>query len=130
MNNPLTVANLFVKYLKNECSADEIKQLLAYFNDEQKEETLRALIQAELGFADQDTGNQAVADAAVLKVRSALIQQLKEKPRVKIIQFSKWRSLAAAGILLIGSTELVVNHYWHNIELYINPVKIMWLRLC
>ncbi|MEO6521007.1 MAG: FecR domain-containing protein [Mucilaginibacter sp.] len=127
MNNPLTLAALFVKYLKNECSPGEIKQLLAYFNEKQNEETLRELIQAELGATDQNIRNQAKADAAVLKVRSTLVQQLKEKPAIKIIQFSKWRSLAAAGIFLIGSAAFIANHYWHGIEHYIHPVKIMEL---
>jgi transmembrane sensor len=124
LNNPLTIADLFVKYLKNECSAGEIKQLLAYFNDEQNDETLRALIQAELGFADQDIGNQKGAEAAVLKVRSNLIQQLKEKPGAKTVWISRRRSLAAAIIFLIGSTALIVNHYWHNSDLNINFVKM------
>ena len=40
--------NLFVKYLTNQCSVEEVKELLAHFNVEENEGMLRDLIKASL----------------------------------------------------------------------------------
>ena len=44
---------LFRKYLDNQCSPEEVKKLLAYFNDPENEVLLRELIAESLANSDE-----------------------------------------------------------------------------
>ncbi|MHB8205902.1 FecR family protein [Mucilaginibacter sp.] len=128
MNNPSLIVELFVKYLQDQCSVDEVKQLLKYFEIEENEEILRSLIRAELDFTHQGEITNSKEDAALLKVKSALIIEIKqglEQHRFKrSAVISKWLKICAVWLVLAGS-GLLIDHFYADIKSYLHPVKLM-----
>ena len=49
-----TIQELFPKYLNNQCSPEEVKQLLSHFNVQHNEEQLRRLITQSLEDMDEE----------------------------------------------------------------------------
>ncbi|MEB0261817.1 FecR domain-containing protein [Mucilaginibacter sp. 10I4] len=129
MNNPSPIVDLFVKHLQDRCTADEVKQLLKHFEIEENEEILRHLIRAELDFTHQGEITNSKEDAALLKVKSALISKIKqnqEQPRVKRLSpISRWVSRCAVWLVLVCSTALLVDHFYTDIKDYFHPVKLL-----
>jgi ferric-dicitrate binding protein FerR (iron transport regulator) len=117
LNNQLPIADLFVRYLENNCTADEVRQLLKYFDSGENEEVLRALIQAELGFTDQSKETTKRTEAAIAKVRSIILQEIRgnqeQEPQytkpAKSFIMNTWLK-ACAALLIFGCSALV---YWH-----------------
>ena len=126
MENQLHIADLFVKYLESRCTPEEIKRLLRYFENAENEQALRALILTELEFTEIDKKNHANIDAAVSKVRTILIKDLRQnriETPVKKFRLYKWANICAVWFLLIGAVGLLINHYQGSIREFIHPVK-------
>lgn len=92
------LTTVFEKYITNQCSADEIKELLGYFSVDKNGEQLKLLIEIELGKAvsketDLETDTQDVLDQLHAYI-------IKEK-KAKIFHLNRW--LAAASILMFIS---------------------------
>jgi ferric-dicitrate binding protein FerR (iron transport regulator) len=128
LNNPSPIVDLFVKYLQDRCTADEVKQLLKHFEIEGNEEILRSLIRVELDFTHQGEITNSKEDAALLKVKSVLISEIKqnqEQHRVKRLSpISRWVRICAVWLVLVGSTALLVNHFYPDIKGYFHPAKL------
>ncbi|HKC36823.1 MAG TPA: FecR domain-containing protein, partial [Chitinophagaceae bacterium] len=97
--------DLFRKYLDNECSPEEVKELLAHFNAPANELVLRNLILESLA-SDQpfatDVDNQW--NKATEETYQRIIKLIEiEKGRVVPIFRKTWFRVAAAAVLLIGS---------------------------
>ena len=131
MNNPLPIVDLFVKYLQDRCTADEVKQLLMYFEIEENEEILRHLIRAELDFTHQGEITNSKEDAILLKIKSVLISEIKqnqEQHRVKRLSpISRWVRICAVWLVLVCSAALLVDHFYTDIKGYFHPVKLLSL---
>src|SRR5215204_4239682 len=95
-----TKQELFAKYLDNQCSSEEVKQLLAHFNVDDNEEVLRGLISASLLNADADEDDRQWQPA--LNESFALIKKQMQDEKGKIIPLSKkpWFKAAAAAVVL------------------------------
>ncbi|NHA03282.1 DUF4974 domain-containing protein [Mucilaginibacter sp. HC2] len=132
MENQSAVIELFVKYLQNRCSHDEVKQLLKYFETENDEETLRHLINAELNVENQGSITNSKEDAVLLKIKSALIAEIRQAndqqpgkirtltPRLlKIVAF--WLLMSVLAIVLF-------NNYMYNLKKGILQVKLSTIR--
>src|SRR5829696_6577881 len=93
---------LFFKYLNNQCSPEEVKQLLCYFNVDDNEEVLRELISASLLNADTDDDESQWKPA--LNESFAVIKKQLQGEKAKIIPVSKrsWFRTAAAAVILGG----------------------------
>ena len=93
---------LFRKYLDDQCSPEEVKALLAHFNEPGNELLLRELITESLANSDEaDDGSQwqSATDKIFLQIKN----QLKTKEGRVIPLFRKyWMGAAAAAILLVG----------------------------
>jgi transmembrane sensor len=121
MDKHLPLYNLFVKYLEDKCSPDEIRQLLLYFDDAESEYVLRSLIKAELGFVNKDEDIEQKTDAAVNKVKSMIIkeityrnnQELKHNSKRKFV-LQNWMKIAALWLVLITSVFLLVSRHIGN----------------
>ena len=121
MDKHLPLYNLFVKYLEDKCSPDEIRQLLLYFDDSESEYVLRSLIKAELGFVNKDEDNEQKTDAAVNKVKSIIIKEItyrnnqesKDNSKRKFV-LQNWMKIAALWLVLVTSVFLLVSRYIRN----------------
>ena len=98
--------NLFRKYLDNQCSPAEVKELLQYFSAGENEQLLRSLISEKLGFIDSDDdGSQW--NQATENVYTAIKKQIDgEKTKVVPIFRKRWLQAAAAAILIAGGFVL------------------------
>jgi ferric-dicitrate binding protein FerR (iron transport regulator) len=115
--------NLFIKYLEGKCSPEEIRQLLLYFDDNANEEVLESLIRAELGFISTKGTDERMINAAVTRVKSVIIHEIKERNDSYTNKNSKghfsirtWMKIAAIWLAFITSAFLIVNHYLKNKE--------------
>ena len=98
--------NLFRKYLDNQCSPEEVKELLQYFSAGENELLLRSLISEKLGFIESDDdGNQWTQ--ATEHVYLAIKKQIDEE-KIKVIPVFRrtWFRVAAAAVLLLGAFAL------------------------
>ena len=125
MNTPSPIVKLFVKYLRDQCTAEEIKELSLYFENEENEAVLKSLIRAELDFAHQGAIVDSKEDAALLKIRSALLAQIKEdrKPRRPVF-IPRWLKICAVWLVIAGSTAVLAGHFYTAIEGYFHPAKL------
>jgi transmembrane sensor len=126
MNDPLPIVALFVKYLQDECSAAELEQLFRYFDVVKNETVLRALIRAELDLTHPGEITDSKEDAALSRVRSALLVELKERlaqqPNKRQVSIPGWLKLCAVWLVLAGALGLVLDHFYAG---YVQPVKLM-----
>ena len=121
MDKHLPLYNLFIKYLEDKCSPDEIRQLLLYFDDAESEYVLRSLIKAELGFVNNGEENEQKADAAINKVKTIIIKEITDRNNQELKHNSKrkfvlqnWMKVAALWLVLITSVFLLVSRYIRN----------------
>lgn len=125
MNIPSPIVDLFVKYLQDRCTADEVKELIKYFEIEENEEILRSLIRAELDFAHQGEIAHSNEDAVLLKVKSALHHEIKENhEQHRPIFITKWVKICAVWLVVACSTALLFGHFYTDIKGYFHPVKL------
>jgi len=124
LNNPSPIVDLFVKYLQDRCTADEVKELLKYFEIEDNEEILRSLIRAELDFVHQGEITDSNEDAVLLKVKSALLHEIKENhDQHRPIFITNWVKICAVWLVVACSTALLFGHFYTDIKGYFHPVK-------
>jgi len=93
---------LFAKYLNNECSPEEVKELLSYFIVFGNEKTLRNLIVENL--ADQDLEDEDIAWNPALDKTFAVIKSRMNVEKGKVVPLFRrsWVRIAAAVIFLLG----------------------------
>jgi transmembrane sensor len=124
LNNPSPIVDLFVKYLEDRCTADEVNELLKHFEIEENEEILRSLIRAELDFAHQGEITDSNEDAVLLKVKSALLHEIKENQgQHRPVFIPKWVKICAVWLVVACSTALLFGHFYTDIKGYFHPVK-------
>ncbi|GAA4090829.1 FecR family protein [Mucilaginibacter panaciglaebae] len=128
MNIPSPIVELFVKYLQDRCTADEVKELLKYFEVEENEEILRSLIRAELDFAHQGDITNSKEDEVLLKIKSVLISEIKqnhEQDQLKrSISIHRWLRICAVWLVVAGSSAFLVNHFYTDIKGYFHSEKL------
>ena len=128
MNNPSPIVELFVKYLQDRCTTEELKQLLKYFEIEENEEILKSLIGAELDFAYRGEITDSKEDAALAKVKSILIDQIKQNQQQHVYVsafFPRWVRICAVWLVLAGSAVLLFDHFYADIKGYLHPIKLL-----
>jgi ferric-dicitrate binding protein FerR (iron transport regulator) len=93
---------LFAKYLNNECSPEEVKELLSYFIVFGNEKTLRNLIVENL--ADQDLEDEDICLEPGLDKTFAVIKSRMNVEKGKVVPLFRrsWVRIAAAVIFLLG----------------------------
>ena len=128
MNIPVSIVDLFVKYLQDECTIDEVKQLLKYFEIEENEEILRSLIRAELDFTHHGEITNSKEDAVLLKIKSILLSEIKKNqeqhPIKRMFPTLKWAKICALCLILVGAATLLLDHV-SDIKRYFHPVKLL-----
>jgi transmembrane sensor len=94
---------LFAKYLLNQCSAAEVKELLAHFNIPEDEKLLRQLILESFETADAET-EVATSHAALDETYASIQKHLdaNKGKRVSLIHTSAFR-IAAALVIIAGA---------------------------
>ena len=95
--------DIFCKYLNNQCSPQEVKELLAWFSAED-ESVLRALITASLEEMDvedkdEDSKWSSVTDRLFADIKT---QIKSEKGKVVPVLKRPWVQIAAAVLLVVG----------------------------
>src|SRR5215203_1067759 len=95
---------LFYKYLNDQCSPTEVRELLAYFNATENESVLRDLIIGSLENIDaEDEGNGSRWNPITDKIFAVIKTQIDpEKGKVVSILRRSWVGIAAAVVLVIG----------------------------
>jgi ferric-dicitrate binding protein FerR (iron transport regulator) len=93
---------LFIKYLNNDCSPAEVRELLAYFNVHENEDVLRGLIIENLENIDADDD-----ESKWVRLTNELYAGIKEqlnadKPKVVPIVRRTWFRVAAAAVFLLA----------------------------
>jgi transmembrane sensor len=93
--------NLFRKYLDNQCSPEELKELLQHFNAGENEILLRSLIAERLELIDKDD-DQSKWTLATDKVYVAIKKHINgEKIKVVPVFRKRWFQIAAAAVLIL-----------------------------
>jgi len=104
MNYNKNMQDLFQKYLDNQCSSEEIKEVLAYFANAKNETELRSFILNSLA---SDNEFSAEGESYFNKISEKAYQQItKRKSKIPlVIPFYRksWFKVAAAAVLLIGA---------------------------
>lgn len=102
--------DLFLKFLNDQCSPDEVKQLLAHFNVPENEEVLRKLITESLEKDSEDENYQwnPALDVSFLKIKDQLnAEEQADQPvySARIIPIYKrtWFRVAAVIVVLAGA---------------------------
>ena len=109
MENNSGLHNLFWRYLNDECSPEEIKDLLKQFNVDENGEVLKSLIREHLELLpdeNTDANNlKPVVDRAYLNLKRRMAGDSGEAP-VRQIPFLKqnWLKIAAALVLSAAGT--------------------------
>ena len=102
--------------------------MLRYFEVEENEEILKSLIRAELDFAYQGDITDSKEDAALLKVKSAVVSEItqnQEKYQLKrSAPISRWLRICALWLVIASSTALLVNHFYKDIKGYFYSAKL------
>lgn len=97
MKDQVQLIHLFNKYLANECSLEEVKELMAYFNAEQSE-ILEESILDEFENLAFETEIGGALPPRVFENIKARIATVKSQPVPKVL-WTKW--IAAASVLLV-----------------------------
>ena len=77
MENPQKIKELFTRYLKDECSPEEVQLLLSYFNANENTTLLKSLILQLLEStstqnADSDLNTKATLDDLLSKIQKKI----------------------------------------------------------
>src|SRR5687768_2486855 len=93
---------LFKKYLDNQCSPEEVRILLTYFDNPEDEEQLRALIHDILESTEKDT-DESQWQPATDKIFARIQPQLQSgKGKIVPLFGRSWIRIAAAVIFAMG----------------------------
>lgn len=93
---------LFEKYLRDQCSGEEIKMLLEYFEVPENEMALKELIMQELLQQQELTVPVPDVDQRLANVYSKVTQQIRQEKAVhKLPGKIAWKRIAAAAAILI-----------------------------
>ena len=103
---------LFRKWLDNQCSPEEVKELFEYFNNPEDENELRGLIFNSLeneGGEENGSQWQGESDQVFIQIKSQLHTE-----KGKVVPFSKkkWLRIAVAAALVAGI--FIVYKYMHG----------------
>ena len=103
---PHFMEEIFKKYLDNQCSPEEVRTLLAYFNDPENEKQLRELIKNSLEAIETDN-NESQWQPATDKIFDTIKRELKPaKGKIVPLYRRTWIRVAAAVIILVGCYSL------------------------
>jgi len=102
LENQKHLWQLLNKYLKRQCTAGEVRQLLAYFDAPSNEAALKSAIQAAFEQTDSETevtGERA--DLAIADVRQQLLLKIGQQHGRKVKKLT-WQGIAAAVLLFLS----------------------------
>lgn len=116
MEDIKTISRLFERYLNDECSRDEIRSLLQYFDAGENEAILKDLIHKHfeaLANVDDPSSfnqkNQSLLDASLINIKKAIAKgETNDQAPVFHISRRTWSFVAAAIFLLLISTTTVL----------------------
>jgi len=94
------IRQLLNKYFDKQCSAKEVKELLAYFDAPLNETVLKSAILDAFEQADDEKVNEERTDIAIADVRRQLLQQVGQQPGHKLKKII-WRFISAAAAILL-----------------------------
>src|SRR5690349_7112102 len=102
MDRSDSMQDLFKKYLNNQCSPEEAREVLAYFNDPQNEAQLRGFINQTLESTDADDDGTRWSDST--DESFAVIRNDIAAARTKVVPFYRktWVRIAVAAVLIVG----------------------------
>ena len=103
MDRSDSMQNLFKKYLNNECSPEEVKEFLAYFNNPDYEPQLRRMINETLDNIDADDDGSRWSDATDESFAIIKKDLVAERSKLVPIYRRTWVRIAVAAILLVGA---------------------------
>lgn len=96
--------HLFEKYLEDQCSAEEVRELLAYFNEPGNETALRELISRQLQAEDALEQEPLQWRVAAANVHDRLNRQIAAEDKKVIPLYKKtWVRVAAAVVLFLSA---------------------------
>jgi len=121
------LSQIFDRYLNNEASPDEVRQLLDYFRIEKDSEILRQLIHE--AYADSpDPTEVTETSKSILAVKGRLLKQVAEHEYATIQPLYNrwWFRMAVAASVLISSFLI----FWYHNDIYnrLNPVHLISLK--
>jgi transmembrane sensor len=116
LDRQLPIIKLFVKYLQNQCTVEEVRRLLQYFEVEENEETLKALIRAELDFNDQGKISVSKENAALAKVKTHLLAKIHRQDNRSYTLY-RWLKICAILLMLVGTGSILYRSYTDNHKL-------------
>jgi hypothetical protein len=94
---PDFMEEIFKKYLDNQCSPEEVRILLAYFNDPENEKQLRELIKNSLEAIETDN-NESQWQPATDKIFDTIKRELKPaKGKIVPLYRRTWIRVARGG---------------------------------
>ena len=96
-----TIQELYPKYLNNQCSPEEVKQLLSHFNVQNNEEELRRLIIESLESSNEEE-EVSQWNAAVNESFEAIKKRLDPDRRSIPLYKQSWFRVAAALVIVAG----------------------------
>lgn len=101
------IQDLFRRYLDNQCSPEEVKEVLTYFNDADNEATVRNLITETLenSVDAQDELDQWTSVSTETFEQIKMQMNTQKKERSPVIKMT-WVRVAAAAILVLGAFSL------------------------
>lgn len=104
---------LFHKYITDECTLAEIRELMQSFGEAADEDALKLLIAAELKKENQITGDEEVLHTHILKLYTGLKPKLRPEVAVKKVNRIGVYMKYAAAILVVVSLGLYLklNHF-------------------
>jgi len=97
--------NLFRKYLDNQCSPDEVKQLLSHFNAQENEGVLKSLIRESLNTDHSSEDNADNQWGQTIEEAYHRIKKQIDAEKVKVVPFFKktWFRIAASVVLIFSA---------------------------
>ena len=97
--------NLFRKYLDNQCSPDEVKQLLSHFNAQENEGVLKSLIRESLNTDHSSVDNADNQWGQTIEEAYQRIKKQIDAEKVKVVPFFKktWFRIAASVVLIFSA---------------------------
>jgi transmembrane sensor len=97
--------NLFRKYLDNQCSPDEVKQLLSHFNAQENEGLLKSLIREGLNTDHSTLDNADNRWGQTIEETYHRIKKQIDAEKVKVLPFFKktWFRIAASVVIIFSA---------------------------
>jgi transmembrane sensor len=104
-----SLSQLFQRYLNNQCTKEEIKELLNYFDVGKNEVELRRLIHQQMekdGDGETAPSRKVLLDASFANIKQAIANSTKQATIVPIIKRTWFRVSAAAALLILFSVTV------------------------